>query len=232
MYNNEDGMATINLNGVSYQGETLKKFLDYCFRNCDTISLSQSSNIGMTKSEADRAIEEYNKYLQENGLSEGLYPSDEEMLEVYKNIAETEEELKSLIQRDKDAKANYEANFKLSEEAVESYVNENFAGYDLVNRDVTCMTPSTYGGPKVMYYFRPEENLLREFYNMKTLFDSVIKNDEKQLLLDDPTFYREGKILLLVCSHEKYASLFVNEKLYNEFAKLGIKHRVGYDFNG
>src|SRR5690606_31851485 len=118
-----------------------------------------------------------------------------------------------------------------SSDAIAEYINDIFQGYHLIDRVVTCMTPSNFGGPQVLYYLKADQNLFNNFNNMKSLFDPVIKKDEKKLLLADPTFYNEGKILLMVHTHEKHASLFLEKEQYQEFAKLDIPHKVGYDFN-
>lgn len=230
MFNDKDGIATINLKG-DISEDALKKLFQFCFHHCDTISLSQSSNAGMTKEEADIAIREYNAYLKENGLSEGLYLTEEQKYEMYQNIAEDEEELKAMIQKDKEERERYEARFKSSSEAVSQYIKDIFHGYHLIDRVVTCMTPSNFGGPQILYYMKPEQKLFHDFNTMKNLFDPVIKKDENELILEDPIFYKEGKILLLVSTHEKYASLFLDKELYKEFAKLDIPHKAGYDFN-
>lgn len=231
MFNDKDGMATINLKSDHLSEDTLRKLLDFCIRHSDTISVSQSSNAGMTKAEADSAIKEFNAYLKANGISEGLYPTEEEKYEMYQNIAETEEELNAMIQKEKEERSRYEAQFKASSDAVTEYLEDIFHGYQLVDRVVTCMTPSTFGGPQVLYYLKIEPKLIHDFNNMKSLFDPVIKNDEKNLVLADPTFYKEGKILLLVSTLERHASLFLTKELYQEFAKLDIPHKAGYDFN-
>jgi hypothetical protein len=225
MFANRDGIITIDLNYQRIQGETLKALLDFCFSNSDTVSLSQSHNIGMTKEEAELATSEYNEYLIKNGMTEGLRPTEEEMQEVYKNIAETEEEMNQMIQRDKDARVKYESYFKKTQVDVSRYLNYVFTEYKLIDRDVTCMTPCTYGGPHVMYYFIIEEHIKEEFYDMKELFQPVITNEAEELRLDDPTFYKEGNIFMLVCSHEGYASLFLNQLQYNDFKKLNVPYK-------
>lgn len=226
MFAYRDGIITIDMNFQSIQGEALRALLDFCFSSSDTISLSQSHNIGMTKAEADFATSEYNEYLKKNGITEGIRPSEEEMLEMYENIAETEEELNGMIQRDKEARSKYESNFKKTQEDIASYLKDVFAEYNLIDRVVTCMTPCTYGGPHAIYYFNIIEHIKKQFYHMKELFEPVIANEAEELRLDDPTFYKEGKIILLVCSHEGYATLFLNEDQYNEFIKLNVPHKV------
>lgn len=220
------GRITINMDFQNISGATLKHLLDFCFANSDTISLSQSKNTGMTKDEAEEASGKYNEYLKQNGIREGLRPTEAEVIEMFKDIAETEEELKQLIQREKDNRAAYEANFKMSDEEVKDYLNRVFDDYELIDREVTCMTPCTSGQPHTIYYFHPEENIRAQFYNMKDLFQAVIINEEFDLLLDDPTFYKEGNILLLICSHEKYATLFLRKEQYDDFRALAIPHRV------
>ena len=226
MFAYKDGMITINIDNQSMLGEDLRTLFDFCFSNSDTISLSQSHNIGMTKAEADVATSEYNEYLKMSGITEGLIPSEEEMLEVYQNIAETEEEMNEMIRRYQESKAKYKSYFKMTQEDVERYLKEVFADYKLIDRDVTCMTPCTYGAPQVIYYLISEESIKHQIYNMKELFQPVITNEVEELRLDDLTFYKEGKIFMLVCSHEGYATLFLNEVQYNVFSKLKVPYKV------
>ncbi|MHB8129494.1 MAG: hypothetical protein ACYDEX_10885 [Mobilitalea sp.] len=224
MFANTDGMIRINMNYQEIQGETLRALLDFCFSNSDTISLSQDHNIGMTKEEADFAITKYNEYLIKNDMTQGLAPSEKETLDFYKNIAETEEELKEMIQRDKESREKYKSYFKKTKEEVSRYLKDAFTEYHLIDRDVTCMTPCTYGGPRVMYFFKIEENIMKQFYDRNDLYEPVVTNEVEELRLDDPTFYKEGKILMLVCSHEQHASLFLSEAQYNDFRKLNVPH--------
>ncbi len=222
----KDSRININMDYRQIEGDDLQELFEFCFKLCDTISLSQSHNIGMTKEEADQAIKEHNNYLHKIGINEGIRPSAEDMLEFYKDMAETEEEWKELVRRDRESRENYEASFKKSQEEVTSYVQEMFSEYKLIDRDVTCTTPCTSGGPHVMYYLESEERIKSCFFQMTELFDAVIKAEDKGLLLDDPTIYREGKMVLMVCSHERYASLFLTEEQYAEFKKLNIAHKV------
>jgi len=226
MFAYREGMITIKLDNQSMQGEDLRSLFDFCFSNSDTVSLSQSLNIGMTKEEADLANSEYNQYLRKNGITEGLIPTEEEMLEVYQNIAETEEEMNEMLRQYQESKAKYESYFKITQEDVERYLKDVFADYKLIDRDVTCMTPCTYGAPHIIYYFIFEEDIKKQFYNMKELFQLVFANEVGEFRLDDPTFYKEGNIFMLVCSHEGYATLIFNEVQYNDFRKLKLPYKV------
>lgn len=214
----------ISLNYQQLHKRTLKALFDFCFTHSDTVSLSQLSNIGMTKDEAEHATAAYYEYLNQNGMEEGRRPSLEEMIVFYQDIAESEEELKELIGREKDARNQYDSRFKKSDLEAEGYMRSLFTGYQLSGREVTCMTPCTMGGPCIMYYLRPEEKLKADFYRMEELFQPVMEDESVELRLEDPVFYVKGELLLLVCTHEKYASFQLTEEQYEEFKSLGIPH--------
>jgi hypothetical protein len=223
---NSNDKINVNMDYREIKGRDLIALLDFCFAFCDTVSLCQSQNIGMTREEDDQAGYEYYGFLEENGILEGKRPTFDEMVELYKDIAETEEELQELIRREKESRDKQEAGFKKSDEEVAEYVQSIFGGYQLAGRNVTCMTPCTMGGPCVMYYLKPEENIKARFYEMTDLFQPVITDESTELRLDDPTLYKEGEIVLVVCSHESYASLLLTEEQYEDFKELNIPHEL------
>jgi hypothetical protein len=226
MFVNREGMIHVNMDYQQIQDEKLRALLNLCFSISDTVSISQSHNIGMTKAEAEEALSVYQDFCKKNGFLDGLKPSEEEMFDLYEQMAETKEELQELIRKDRESRAKYEANFKKTDEEVDSYLQELFADYQLASRDVTCMTPCTMGGPQVMYFLTVEAHIMDQFYRMKDLFEPVISDEERELRLDDPAFYKEGKIVMVVCSHEQYASLFLDDKQYGDFKKLNISHET------
>ena len=121
--------------------------------------------------------------------------------------------------------------FISSDEGVKAYVEENLSEYKLMKRIVTCTTACTYGPVRVMYYLELEDNIMNTFKMMKDIYEAVIHNPEKDFLLEDPVFYNDKQYVLIICSSEKYGTLFLTETQYNEFKKMGIEHRTGYDFN-
>ena len=84
------------------------------------------------------------------------------------------------------------------------------------------MTPCTHGSPVIMYYCAINEHMKEKFYQMVNLYDPVIENEEQDIVLGDPCFYYKGKILLSVCSHENYGTLFLDEVQYEEFIKIKL----------
>lgn len=213
---NNNNRSYVKLDYQQLKGEALKKLLEFCFRYADTVSLSQSNNIGMTMKEAEQATVIYYEYLDRTGMEEGKRPTMEDMLNVFKDMAETEEELKELINREREAREKYDSRYKKSDEEVVAYIKTVFDGYQLMDREVTCMTPCTMGGPCTMYYLKPDEKLKSDFYRMTDLFQPVIEAESMELRLDDPVFYIRGEILLLVCTHENYASLMVTPEQYDD----------------
>jgi len=226
MFVKRDDRIKVNMDYQEIRGEELRALLEFCCADSDTISICQSHNIGMTKAEETEALAAYHDFCKETGLEIGRKPDEDEMKLFYEQVAETEEELKELLHKDRESRERYEANFKKTSEEVDRYLQEIFADYQLLHRDVTCMTPCTVGGPKVMYFLKIEDRIKAQCCRMSDLFEPVIRDSEKELLLDDPTFYKEGKIVMTVCSHEQYATLFLDEKQYGEFKSLGISHEV------
>ncbi len=220
---NDTDRIHVNMDYQQIQGDVLTSLIGFCCSVSDTVSLCQGSNIGMTKAEADKAKIEFKEY---TGHDYEDFPPEEEMHRVFEDVAESEEELKELVRRDKAARERYEAGFKESREEVAGYVQTILKQYKLIDREVTCITPYTIGGPNVLYYLAIEENLKSRLYQMKDLFEAVITDTELKLHLDDPAFYKEGKIVLVVCSHAQYASLYLSDKQYEEFQVLKIPHKV------
>ncbi|MDF2590276.1 MAG: hypothetical protein K0S41_4119 [Anaerocolumna sp.] len=220
MFINDKNIITVNLDGKIIQGDALKTLLEFCFSYSDSISLSQSNNKGMTKIESDQAKDEYNEYLKQNEIYEGLTPTFEDKLTFFKEIAETEEEYNTMVQKEKEAREKIESNFIKSKAEVISYINEYLKELTINNRYVTCMTPSTHGAPVTIYYCTINDYLKEKFYQMYDLFDPVIRIEEQDIVLDNPSFYNKGKLMLSVCSHENYGTLFLDEVQYDEFKKL------------
>jgi regulator of sigma D len=222
MFINEKNKITVNLDDKIIRNNALKALLEFCFSFCDSVSFCQSNNKGMTKTESDKAIDEYNEYLKKHELYEGLTPSTQDMLTFFKEIAETDEEYNAMVQKEKEAREKFESNFLKSEDEVVSYINEYLKELTITSRYVTCMTLSTHGSPVIMYYCAINDYMKEKFYQMDDLFQPVIQNEEQGIVLDDPCFYDRGKIILSVCTHENYGTLFLDEVQYEEFKKLKI----------
>ena len=197
-----DELITINLNTKSITGDKLKELMEFCFKISNKVSLCQMGNTGMTIKEAIKARSEYNNTLK--------------AMELPTLSDEIDRSNKSFIS---------------SNDKVKSYIKDNLSEYKLMDRIVTCTTPCTYGPVRVMYYLELEDNIMNTFKMMKDIYEAVIHNPEKDFLLEDPVFYNDKQYVLIICSSEKYGTLFLTETQYNEFKKMGIEHRTGYDFN-
>lgn len=217
----ENRLIVVDLDNEVIFGKYLKALFDFCFGICDSISLTEPSNKGMTKKECEKAEKEREEYEKQQGYQSEMGMTEEEIKAHYNEIAEFEES-DELIKMDRANIEEYNSQFKASAEAVKGYVDRYFSEYKIASRKVTCITPCTLGGACVLYYFEIEENIKKRFYEMEELFRCVIKEDE--WYLDDPVFYKAGEIVLSVCSHEGYATMFLTEMQYNEFLKQGIPH--------
>ena len=197
-----DELITINLTTKSITGDKLRELLEFCYKISNKVSICQMGNNGMTLEEAKKAIDKYNNSLKAMELPTLSYEID------------------------KSSKP-----FISSEDGIKSYVKENLSDYKLIKRIVTCTTACTYGPIQVMYFFELEDNIKKTFKKMKDIFEAVIHKDEKDFLLEDPAFYNNKQYVLIINSREKYGTLFLTESQYDEFKKLGIEHKMGYDFN-
>lgn len=229
MINKKAGKIIVSLDHEVILGRYLKALFDFCFKISDSVSLTESYNTGMTKDEHRKAQNESIEY----NIQKGYYVEQELTEEVFisslKGNGMPEEENNELIKNYRYQALMYDNNFKKSDEEARNYIKHNFSKYKLIDRKVTCITPCTSGGPMVMYYFELEDAIKELFYNMDELFHPVISDEEKNLLLDDPVLYKHGEIILSICSHERYGSLYLNEAHYAEFKKLGIPHLTKSD---
>ena len=222
----ENGLIEVDLNNEVIFGKYLKSLFDVCFGICDSISLTEPSNKGMTKKEYEKAEKERKEYEKQEDYQSELGMTEEVIKEHYKDIAEPEE-IDEILKRYRDNNEEYNSQFKESAEAVKVYVDRYFSEYKISNRIVTCITPCTLGGACVMYYFEVEDNIKKRFYEMEELFSRVMEDNE--WYLDDPVFYKAGKIVLSICSHEGYATLYLTEIPYKEFLKQGVPHLTEAD---
>lgn len=197
-----DELITINLNTKSITGDKLRQLVEFCFKISNKVSICQMGNNGMTLEEAKKARSKYN-----NSLKAMELPALTDEIDTSKK------------------------SFILSDYGVKAYVDANLSEYKLMKRIVTCTTACTYGLVQVMYYLELENNIKDEFKGMKDIYDAVIHNPEKDFLLEDPAFYNDKQYVLIICSREKYGTLFLTKGQYDEFKNLGINHRTGYDFN-
>lgn len=199
---NKDELITINLNTKSITGDKLRGLIEFCFKISNKVSICQMGNNGMTLIEAKKARSKYNNSLK--------------AMELPTLSDEVDTSNKPFIS---------------SDDGVKTYVEENLSEYKLMKRIVTCTTACTYGPAQVMYFLELEDNIKDAFKNMDDIYDAVINKDEKDFILEDPAFYNDKQYVLIICTREKYGTLFLTESQYDEFKKLGINHRTGYDFN-
>ena len=221
---NKTGKIEVDMDYEIIFGRYLKSLFDFCFSISDSISLTQPHNIGMTKIECEEAKKEKIIYQKQRGHFIEPDITDDEFLQMYKEMGQTEDEINYYISMHRERVKEYDNNFRKTVEEVRSYIEDNFSKYKLTERKVTCITPCTVGGEKVMYFFEIEDAIKHQFYEMEDLFSHVIKNETAALYLDDPVFYKENDIILTICSHESYATLYLTESQYEDFRSLEIPH--------
>lgn len=223
---NKIGKIEVDMNNEVIFGRYLKSLFEFCFSISDSISLTQPSNIGMTRIEYEKANNE--KLIYQKQIGHSIEPDidiiDEELIQIYKEMGQTDEEINFKISQHRERTKEYESNFKKTEEDVRSYIEDNFSKYKLTDRKVTCITPCTIGGEKVMYFFEIEDVIKNQFFEMEELFRPVIGNEATSTYLDDPVFYKDNEIILSLCSHERYATLYLTEIQYEDFRQLNIPH--------
>jgi hypothetical protein len=86
----------------------------------------------------------------------------------------------------------------------------------------TRITPVTCGPVYEVCYFKIG-NLFNMILNsIKDLFECpyrIMNND-----FEDLTFYKEKDEVLVICSHEHFAYMVLNDEEYDKFLKLNIPH--------
>lgn len=221
---NKMGKIEVDMSNEMIFGRYLKSLFDFCFTISDCISLTDPSNTWMTRIEHEKAAREKIIYWKHMGHSIEPDMMEEELIFMYKEMELTNEKIEEYIRLDSEGGKSYNSKFMKTRGEVKRYIEDNFSKYKLEDRKVTCITPCTIGGAKVMYFFEIEDAIKHRFYEMEELFYPVIKNETKMLYLDDPVFYKDNEIVLSICSHERYANLYLIESQYEVFKSLEIPH--------
>lgn len=188
------------------KGEKLKKFINFCFDISDAITLKSGDTTQMLETEMKREKDAFNKYLEEDRRSRREEEDDEE---------EDDEENGTM------------SRFAESNKEIDHFTKVYLSLYGLSKREVTYKTHCTWGSPVVVYQFGVNDNLKNRFEEMNKLFrEEVILNEEKDLGVDDPAFYKGGELVCSICSHEGRGHLVLDEDEYNVFRTFRIPHQV------
>jgi hypothetical protein len=224
MTSNKMGKIQVDMSNEMIFDRYLKSLFNFCFTISDRISLTEPSNIGMTRIEYEKANHE--KIIYQKQMGQFIEPemTEEELILLYKEMANTDEEIERYIRLDRESAKSYDSRFMKTKDGVKRYTEDIFSKYKLTDRKVTCITPCTLGGAKVMYFFEIEDAIKHQFCEMEELFHPVIVDETTALLLDDPVFYKDNDIILSICSHERYATLYLTESQYEDFRSLEIPH--------
>ncbi|SDH43350.1 hypothetical protein [Desulfosporosinus hippei] len=84
----------------------------------------------------------------------------------------------------------------------------------------TRRTPVTRGPVFEMCFFMVGETYRKLLLNMNKLFEYPYQIEGGEF--EDLTFYKEERLLLAICSHERYAYMNLEDDEYQEFLKLDI----------
>lgn len=181
------------------EGEKLKAFLKICFEISDMISLNSRDTKQMLKEEVQQAKQEFNEQLKQLGRR----PLEDE--ERYRR---------------------YPIPYAQSKQAVEEWITQYIGEYQLIKREVTCMTEYTSGSPQVIYHFDIKGLIRQKMSQMENIFDCIVIEEKAEVLLEDPVFYKQGKVIGAICSHEAMGRFEFEQAQYETFRKLRIPHQV------
>lgn len=103
-----------------------------------------------------------------------------------------------------------------------------FQKFHLQKRQVTNKTHCTLGGAAVVYTFSLEDNLKACFMKMEDIFQPI-HLCEDDFYLEDPAFYQDNRLIVTICSHEKYGTMYLSEEEYRQFREYQIPHFIRED---
>lgn len=205
----QEGKVVVNL-VENVKGEKFKHFINFCLSISDEISLAAISRGQMLKEEARAA-----RHMQ---LCRRLEGQDETAEEVKEQREGYEEEMQHI-----EENAMY---YMQNKQGIDEMVNKYLGEYKLMKREVTCETHCTQGGPQVVYSFENEAKIQARLKAAKTIFDRVVLDEKEEFELEDPGFYKDGKLICSICSHEQMGSLLLDEAQYKVFRLLRIPHDI------
>jgi hypothetical protein len=230
----------LKLSGVIISGQRLEKMVNFLFQISDKVELVSRDYKDMTKLEYEAAESNGDLLRREMYYANGL--TDEEIDEIYNGESWSEEEpdLSHLSEEDRQKELelwrntrqaiendnlNREKSFVKSEDGIKTVVNEKFKNLNCLHREVTSQTHCTLGGPVVVYTFPVSEELMAYFLKME-LLTWPLKSEDDKYLVDDPAFYKDGKMVCSICSHEGYINLELNREQVKQFQALDIPYML------
>lgn len=209
----------IDLSGEIICGQRLKKIVDFLFEISDRVDLVSSDYHEMTKEEYERAQIEREYIQRELHCANGFTEAELDDL-----IAEGDPEAIELCRRIKAAQENEaydrEHSFIKADE-IAAIVEKKFKGLACIKRKVTCHTHCTIGGAVVVYSLPANEELKKLFTQME-LLTWPLKTSEGVYLAEDPAFYKDGKEVCSICSHERYIHLKLTQEQVLQIEALDI----------
>ena len=96
----------------------------------------------------------------------------------------------------------------------------------LVGYKKTRKTHCTEGPLTCIYTFLKESAIKQYIEKMPNWYSPIEIISDTHITLEDPAFYKEGKLMVSICSHEKMASLVLTQAQYEIFHKLRIPHEI------
>jgi hypothetical protein len=102
------------------------------------------------------------------------------------------------------------------------YVRYNGKASDFLYAKFTRYTPVTVGPVFEMCYFSLGETYEKILSGIHELFEYPIIIDNEQF--EDLAFYSDDRVVLALCSHERFSLLNLFDEEYKEFSELDILH--------
>lgn len=218
-------IVEVDFNYENIFGEYLERFIDFCFQISDEVELVESYSKRITYEEYEQARGEAEEYFSDKEFNMFDEISEEEMIACYRRAGETEEKIHEYI-TDFRIQNDPRLLYVCTSEEIQELVHKEFREFGLIKREVTYHTHCTMSGqPAVVYTFELRKQLKNQFLKMEEVFSPVFVQ-EGNIYIDDPAFYRNGRLIVSICSHERYGTMYLTEEEYEKFKLYRVPHIV------
>lgn len=219
-------IVKVDFSGEIIFGKYLEKFVDFCFQISDRVELVDNHSDRITYKEYELAKQEIDSYYCEKGMELLEEFNEQDISEIFRKSGETEEQIQEYINQYR-RKNTPSLRYTCTTLEIQQYL-QNFQKFNLMKRQVTNKTHCTISDAAVVYTFGLEENLKACFLEMEEIFQPVYVCEDG-FCLDDPAFYQEGRLIVAICSHERYGTMYLTEEEYEHFKEYQIPHLIEED---
>lgn len=204
----------------------LNELMDFVIKRSDTVSVSRYYTGFLDMAEFEQMQESYREHIyKENASRREAYTSNRNDYQVKISSmlhSDTEQEANSyfdeLLEQDLSMFEGLQYD-SFSEEPDKKFTSQSD---EFKKTKYTRFTPVTMNPVFEMCFFQLGQVSASIINKMKDLYDFPYLIDGTAF--EDIAFYKNDKIILAVCSHERFAYLNLAENDYKSFEELGIAH--------